>query len=87
MKAQLSAECSIGMIINVIIIINSPGSIIISTITFIIASELLLRVNFLLTIPVLNIVCLIYVERLMETAFVPLVSKTWRPCLLCGQIK
>ncbi len=29
-------------------------------------------------------VCLIYVERLMETAFVPLVSKTWRPVLLCG---
>lgn len=29
-------------------------------------------------------VCLIYVERLMETAYVPLVSKTWRPVLLCG---
>ena len=29
-------------------------------------------------------VCLIYVERLMESAFVPIVGKTWRPCLLCG---
>jgi hypothetical protein len=29
-------------------------------------------------------VCLIYVERLMEVAFVPLVSSTWRPVLLCG---
>jgi len=31
-----------------------------------------------------SIVCLIYVERLMENANVPLVSTTWRPCLLCG---
>ena len=31
-----------------------------------------------------SIVCLIYVERLMELANVPLVSSTWRPCLLCG---
>lgn len=31
-----------------------------------------------------SIVCLIYVERLMENAHVPLVSTTWRPCLLCG---
>jgi hypothetical protein len=31
-----------------------------------------------------SIVCLIYVERLMENAKVPLVSKNWRPCLLCG---
>lgn len=29
-------------------------------------------------------VCLIYVERLMESANVPLVGTTWRPCLLCG---
>mmetsp|Transcript_87018 Transcript_87018/g.170280 ORF Transcript_87018/g.170280 Transcript_87018/m.170280 type:complete len:307 (-) Transcript_87018:82-1002(-) len=31
-----------------------------------------------------SIVCLIYVERLMEVAFVPLVSSTWRPIVLCG---
>jgi len=31
-----------------------------------------------------SIVCLIYVERLMELANVPLVATTWRPCLLCG---
>lgn len=31
-----------------------------------------------------SIVCLIYVERLMETANVPIVGRTWRPCLLCG---
>jgi hypothetical protein len=31
-----------------------------------------------------SIVCLIYVERLMENAKVPLVSTTWRPVLLCG---
>lgn len=31
-----------------------------------------------------SIVCLIYVERLMENANVPLVSTTWRPVLLCG---
>lgn len=30
------------------------------------------------------VVCLIYVERLMEVAFVPLVSSNWRPILLCG---
>lgn len=29
-------------------------------------------------------VCLIYVERLMEQAHVPLVGSTWRPVLLCG---
>lgn len=29
-------------------------------------------------------VCLVYVERLMETANVPLVSQNWRPILLCG---
>lgn len=29
-------------------------------------------------------VCLIYVERLMENANVPLIATTWRPCLLCG---
>lgn len=32
------------------------------------------------------LVCLIYVERLMELAHVPLVSKTWKPCLLCGML-
>ena len=31
-----------------------------------------------------SIVCLIYVERLMEVANVPLCAKTWRPCVLCG---
>eukprot|EP01039_Chlorochromonas_danica_P003519 gene3519-3855_t len=31
-----------------------------------------------------SIVCLIYIERLMEVAHVPMVSKTWRPCLLCA---
>jgi hypothetical protein len=31
-----------------------------------------------------SIVCLIYCERLMETAHVPLVAETWKPCLLCG---
>lgn len=31
-----------------------------------------------------SIVCLIYVERLMEAANVPLCASTWRPCLLCG---
>mmetsp|Transcript_12768 Transcript_12768/g.12416 ORF Transcript_12768/g.12416 Transcript_12768/m.12416 type:complete len:243 (-) Transcript_12768:97-825(-) len=31
-----------------------------------------------------SIVCLIYVERLMENASVPLVATTWRPILLCG---
>lgn len=31
-----------------------------------------------------SIVCLIYVERLMEVASVPLCAKTWRPCVLCG---
>lgn len=31
-----------------------------------------------------SIVCLIYVERLMELAHVPLMSKTWRPCVMCG---
>lgn len=34
--------------------------------------------------PECSIVCLIYVERLMEMAHVPLVARTWRPCLLCG---
>ena len=34
--------------------------------------------------PECSIVCLIYVERLMEHAKVPLVALTWRPCLLCG---
>ena len=34
--------------------------------------------------PECSIVCLIYVERLMENAKVPLVAVTWRPCLLCG---
>jgi len=31
-----------------------------------------------------SIVCLIYVERLMQMAHVPVLGKTWRPCLLCG---
>lgn len=30
------------------------------------------------------IVCLIYIERLMEVARVPLVAITWRPIVLCG---
>ena len=31
-----------------------------------------------------SLVCLIYVERLMETAHVPLLASTWKPVLLCG---
>lgn len=31
-----------------------------------------------------SIVCLIYCERLMEQAHVPLMAETWKPCLLCG---
>ncbi|KAL3798386.1 hypothetical protein HJC23_005039 [Cyclotella cryptica] len=31
-----------------------------------------------------SIVCLIYVEKLMEVAKVPLVSSTWRPIFMCG---
>jgi hypothetical protein len=31
-----------------------------------------------------SIVCLIYVERLMEVAKVPLMSDTWRPIVMCG---
>lgn len=31
-----------------------------------------------------SIVCLIYVERLMEVAKVPLLADTWRPIFLCG---
>lgn len=31
-----------------------------------------------------SIVCLIYVERLMEVAKVPLLSDTWRPIFMCG---
>jgi hypothetical protein len=31
-----------------------------------------------------SIVCLIYVERLMEAAKVPLLSDTWRPIFMCG---
>jgi len=31
-----------------------------------------------------SIVCLIYVERLMEIAKVPLLSNTWRPIFMCG---
>lgn len=34
--------------------------------------------------PECSVVCLIYIERLMEVANVPLVAKTWRPILLCG---
>lgn len=32
----------------------------------------------------LSQVCLIYVERLMETAHVPLLAGNWKPVLLCG---
>ncbi|KAL7431519.1 hypothetical protein ACHAXH_007628 [Discostella pseudostelligera] len=31
-----------------------------------------------------SIVCLIYVEKLMEVSKVPLVSETWRPIFMCG---
>ena len=31
-----------------------------------------------------SIVCLIYVERLMEKGNVPLTAQTWRPVLMCG---
>jgi hypothetical protein len=31
-----------------------------------------------------SIVCLIYVERLMEIAKVPLLANTWRPIFMCG---
>lgn len=31
-----------------------------------------------------SIVCLIYVERLMEAAKVPLLANTWRPIFMCG---
>mmetsp|Transcript_9074 Transcript_9074/g.10527 ORF Transcript_9074/g.10527 Transcript_9074/m.10527 type:complete len:290 (+) Transcript_9074:1-870(+) len=31
-----------------------------------------------------SIICLIYVERLMETAKVPVMAKTWRPIFMCG---
>jgi len=31
-----------------------------------------------------SIVCLIYVERLMECSKVPLMAKTWRPIFMCG---
>lgn len=31
-----------------------------------------------------SIVCLIYVERLMEVAKVPLLATTWRPIFMCG---
>ena len=31
-----------------------------------------------------SIVCLIYVERLMEASKVPLLSSTWRPIFMCG---
>jgi hypothetical protein len=31
-----------------------------------------------------SIVCLIYVERLMEAAKVPLLACTWRPIFMCG---
>ena len=31
-----------------------------------------------------SIVCLIYVEKLMEVSKVPLVSDTWRPIFMCG---
>mmetsp|Transcript_22226 Transcript_22226/g.25735 ORF Transcript_22226/g.25735 Transcript_22226/m.25735 type:complete len:851 (-) Transcript_22226:97-2649(-) len=31
-----------------------------------------------------SIICLIYVERLMENAKVPVMAKTWRPIMMCG---
>jgi hypothetical protein len=31
-----------------------------------------------------SIVCLIYIERLMEVAKVPLLASTWRPIFMCG---
>lgn len=31
-----------------------------------------------------SIVCLIYIERLMEVAKVPLLASTWRPIVMCG---
>lgn len=31
-----------------------------------------------------SLVCLIYVERLMETARVPLLQSTWKPIIICG---
>lgn len=31
-----------------------------------------------------SIVCLIYIERLMEVGNVPLVAETWKPIVLCG---
>lgn len=31
-----------------------------------------------------SIVCLIYIERLMEVAKVPLMANTWRPIFMCG---
>ncbi|KUF90975.1 ABC transporter C family member 13 [Phytophthora nicotianae] len=31
-----------------------------------------------------TIVCLIYIERLMEQANVPLLAATWRPIVVCG---
>ena len=34
--------------------------------------------------PECSIVCLIYVERLMEIANVPLLASTWKPILICG---
>ena len=34
--------------------------------------------------PECSIVCLIYVERLMEKANVPIVACNWRPILICG---
>merc|ERR1712127_1176278 len=31
-----------------------------------------------------SIICLIYVERLMENAKVPVMANTWRPIVMCG---
>ena len=33
-----------------------------------------------------SVVCLIYVERLMEKAHVPFDDRTWRPVLLCSML-
>ena len=39
---------------------------------------------FVFIVVSLSQVCLIYVERLMETANVPLLAGNWKPVLLCG---
>ena len=74
-KAQLSAECSIGeqRVSPFFYRLFSPR-----------LPPLPMAPSHPPTYRVPSSVCLIYVERLMEHANVPLVTKTWRPCLLCG---